>query len=114
MTDHPLVVEGFDTCPECGFTAKNKQGLSMHVLRKHSSKATNWPNSLQRKKGERRTSRNIFPVKRRQVLDDFANTPSRPITGEMSSLIMVHLNDSMATGLGVDGSIWICEKVRDG
>jgi hypothetical protein len=30
------------------------------------------------------------------------------------SLIVMLFNPNLGTGLGIDGSIWICEKVRDG
>jgi len=41
-------------------------------------------------------------------------TPPAANTLQPESLIIVKFNPGLATGLGADGSIWICEKVRDG
>ena len=129
MTDSERRQEAFHAttgkkqCPQCGsvLTLKSYGG---HMRKAHgvyggfsgrirNDKRYNRPD---RQPNQGRGKSQVIDWRSREAQKAERQRPAPPVPNGLApgTLVTVAFNDKLRAGLGEDGSVWICEKVRDG
>jgi len=111
-------------CPECGSVLtlksygghmRNQHGIGGGVTgRIRRDKLDKYKLPVPPIQGRGKSQQIMMPERHMPVPARPAPAPPVPNGLAPGTLVTVAFNDKLRAGLGEDGSVWICEKVRDG
>ena len=129
MTDSERRQEAFHAttgkkqCPQCGsvLTLKSYGGHMRKAHGVYGGFSGRIRNDKRYNRPDRQPNQGRGRGKSQQIMMPERHFPARPAPAPPipnglapGTLVTVAFNDKLRAGLGEDGSVWICEKVRDG